>query len=124
MNAWGSNTDRILLLLAEEPMTKAELCRKLDLTHDQISSRLTKLKTESKRFGKRIHISGYTRHAILGKQHIRAIYALGDKPDAKRNMQKMTQKERSARSYVKRILAVRNSSIFRLTMKNRELNGL
>ena len=124
MNAWGSNTDRILLLLAEEPMTKAELCRKLDLTHDQISSRLTKLKTESKRFGKRIYISGYTRHAILGKQHIRAIYSLGDKPDARRNIQKMTQKERSARSYVKRILAVRNSSIFRLTMKNRERNGL
>ena len=47
MNAWGSNTDRILLLLAKEPMTKAELCRKLDLTHDQISSRLTKLKEKN-----------------------------------------------------------------------------
>jgi DNA-binding transcriptional regulator GbsR (MarR family) len=124
MNAWGSNTDRILLLLAQEPMTKAELCRKLDLTHDQISSRLTKLKTVSKRFGKRIYISGYTRHTITGKQHIRPIYSLGDAPDAKRNMKKMTQKERSARSYVKRIIAVRNSSIFRQTMTRREINGL
>jgi hypothetical protein len=34
MIAWGSTTDRILLLLEQEPMTKAEICRRLDLTHD------------------------------------------------------------------------------------------
>lgn len=123
MNAWGSNTDRILLLLAEEPLTKAEICRRLDLTHDQVSSRLTHLRKNSKRFGKRIYISGYTRHAKLGRTYLRAMYALGGKPDKKRDIHPYTLKERSAMTY-ERLKARRNSSIFRQTMTNRELNGL
>jgi hypothetical protein len=121
MIAWGNTTDRILLLLAQESLTKAEICRKLDLTHDQVSSRLSQLKKKSPKFGKRIYISGYTRHTISGKAHIRAIYALGDKPDKTKNMQPMTQKEKSARSYIKRVTIVRNSSIFNLTLKKREI---
>jgi DNA-binding transcriptional regulator GbsR (MarR family) len=123
MNAWGSNTDRILLLLAQEPMTKAEICRKLDLSHDQVSSRLTHLRKKSIKFGKRIYIFGYTRHAKLGRTYLRAIYALGNKPDKQREIQPYTSKERSAMSYV-RLMARRNSSVFRQTLTKRELYGL
>lgn len=121
MIAWGNTTDRILLLLEQEPMTKSEICRRLELTHDQVSSRLSQLKKKSSRFAKRIYISGYTRHSISGRAHIRAVYSLGDKPDKIKNMQPMTQKEKSARTYEKRIRAVRNSSIFNLTLKKREI---
>ena len=121
MIGWGATTDRILLLLKQESLTKAEICRKLDLTHDQVSSRLSQLKKVSPKFGKRIYISGYTRHTISGKAHIRAIYSLGDKPDKEKKIDILTQKERSARSYVKRVVVVRNSSIFNLTLKNREI---
>lgn len=118
---WGATTDRILLLLEQEPLTKAEVCRRLDLTHDQVSSRLSQLKKVSPKFGKRIYISSYTRHSITGKAHIRAVYSLGAKPDAKKRIKPLTQKEKSARTYVKRVKGVRNSSIFNLNLKNREI---
>lgn len=120
MIAWGNTTDRILLALAEQPMTKAELCRKLDLTHDQISGQLKRLNTKKPKLGKRIYISGYTRHATNGKMHIRPIYALGDKPDKPR-IPPLTQKERSKRTYEK-LMSLRNSSVFMQTMTRRELN--
>ena len=122
MIAWGNTTDRILLALADEPMTKAELCRRLNLTHDQISGQLVRLNTKKPKLGKRIYICGYTRHAINGKMHIRPIYALGDKPDKPR-IPPLTQQERSKRSYDK-TMSLRNSSVFRQTMTRRELNGL
>jgi transcriptional antiterminator len=123
MIAWGNTTDRILLLLANEPMTKAEICRKLDLTHDQVSNRLSHLRKKTPRFNKRIYISGYTRHARLGRTYLRAVYSLGNKPDTTRQMLPFTQKERSARTY-ENLIKRRNSSVFRQTMTNRELNGL
>jgi hypothetical protein len=111
MIAWGNTTDRILLLLAEEPMTKAEICRRLDLSHDQVSNRLSQLKRKSKKFGKRIYIAEYTRHAKLGRTYLRAMYAAGDKKDAEK-LKPMTPRERSQRSHQKRML-IKRSQIFR-----------
>lgn len=123
MIAWGNTTDRILLLLEQEPMTKAEICRQLDLTHDQVSNRLTHLRKKTPRYDKRIYIIDYTRHATLGRTYLRAVYALGNKRDTTRQMLPFTQKERSARTY-QNLIKRRNSSVFRQTMTNRELNGL
>lgn len=123
MIAWGNTTDRILLLLEQEPMTKAEICRQLGLTHDQVSNRLTHLRKKTPRYDKRIYIADYTRHAILGRTYLRAVYALGNKRDTTRQLLPFTQKERSARTY-QNLIKRRNSSVFRQTMTNRELNGL
>ena len=123
MIAWGNTTDRILLLLKQEPMTKAEICRRLELTHDQVSNRLSHLRKKTPRYDKRIYIIDYTRHATLGRTYLRAVYALGNKRDTTRQMHPFTQKERSARTY-QNLIKRRNSSVFRQTMTNRELNGL
>jgi predicted ArsR family transcriptional regulator len=123
MIAWGNTTDRILLLLANESMTKAEICRQLDLTHDQVSNRLTHLRKKTPRYDKRIYISGYTRHAKLGRTYLRVVYALGNKRDTQKQLLPYTQKERSARTY-QNLVKRRNSSVFRQTMTNRELHGL
>lgn len=123
MIAWGNTTDRILLLLEEEPLTKAEICRRLDLTHDQVSNRLSHLRKKTPRYDKRIYIAEYTRHAVLGRTYLRAVYALGNKKDTGRKMRPFTQKERSARTY-QNLIKRRNSSVFRQTMTNRELHGL
>lgn len=111
MNAWGSNTDRILLLLAQEPMSKAEICRRLDLTHDQVSNRLTHLRKKTPKYNKRIYITDYTRHAVWGRTYLRAVYALGDKKDVVKP-RAMTPKERSRKAYEK-VCAIRNSTVFR-----------
>lgn len=120
MIAWGSTTDRILLLLEQEPMTKAEICRQLDLTHDQVASVLSRLCKRSKQMPKRIYICDYTRHAILGRTYIRPMYALGNKPNKKPTIKPFTVKEKSATSYA-RLMAARNNSIFNLTKTNREI---
>jgi hypothetical protein len=120
MIAWGNTTDRILLLLEQEPLTKAEICRKLGLTHDQVANRLSHLKRASKRYPKRIYIYRYTRHAISGRAYIRPVYALGNKPDTKKTLSPLTIKERAARSYSK-LLSLRNNSIFNQTASRREL---
>jgi hypothetical protein len=120
MSAWGSTTDRILLLLEQEPMTKAEICRRLELTHDQIASVLSRLSKPSKQMPKRIYICDYTRHAISGRTYIRPMYTLGNKPNKKQNIKPFTVKEKSANSYA-RLMATRNNSIFNLTKTNREI---
>ena len=120
MIAWGATTDRILMLLAQEPMTKAEICRRLELTHDQVASVLSRLNKRSKQIPKRIYICGHTRHAISGRTYIRPIYALGNKPDKVCNIKTFTLQERQARAYEK-LLSARNNSIFNLTKTRREL---
>jgi hypothetical protein len=120
MIAWGNTTDRILLLLEQESLTKAEICRQLDLTHDQVASVLSRLCKRSKQMPKRIYICDYTRHAISGRTYIRPVYALGNKPDKKQNIKPFTVKEKSANSYA-RLMATRNNSVFNLTKTNREL---
>ena len=120
MIAWGNTTDRILLLLEQEPLTKAEICRKLDLTHDRVASVLSRLNRSSKRISKRIYITGHTRHTISGRIYIRPVYALGDKPDKVCKIKPFTLQERSRRSYEK-LISLRNSSIFTQTLTSRQL---
>ena len=120
MIAWGSTTDRILLLLEQEPMTKAEICRRLELSHDRVASVLSRLCKRSKQMPKRIYICDYTRHAISGRTYIRPMYTLGNKPNKKPNIKPFTVKEKSANGYAK-LMATRNNSIFNLTKTNREI---
>lgn len=120
MIAWGNTTDRILLLLQESPLTKAEICRRLELPHDRVASILSRLNRPSKRIAKRIYISGYTRHTISGRTYIRPIYSLGDKPDKVCNIKPFTLQERYKRSY-DNLLSLRNNSIFNQTATRREL---
>lgn len=121
MIAWGNTTDRILLLLEQEALTKAEICRKLDLTHDRVASVLSRLSRSSKRVSKRIYISGHTRHTISGRTYIRPIYSLGDKPDKSCKIKPFTVQERARRSYEK-LVSLRNNSVFNQTATRRELS--
>jgi len=123
MIAWGNTTDRILLLLEQEPMTKAEICRRLELSHDQVASVLSRLNRSSKRISKRIYITGHTRHTISGRTYIRPVYALGDKPDKVCNLKPFTLQERSRRSYDK-LVSLRNSSVFTQTLTRRQLSKM
>ena len=123
MIAWGNTTDRILLLLEQESLTKAEICRKLGLTHDRVASVLSRLNRYSKRISKRIYITGHTRHTISGRTYIRPIYALGDKPDKVCKIKPFTLPERARRSYDK-LVSLRNSSVFTQTLTRRQLSKM
>ena len=110
MIAWGNTTDRILLLLQEQELTKIEICSALGLTHDAVASVLTRLKRVSKKFGKRIYICGWQREAMGKKYHLRPVFKAGSKID-KPKPPAFTHQERAAKSHKKRML-IKRSIIF------------
>lgn len=118
--AWGNTIDRILLLLEDGPLTKAEICEELGLTHDQVASVVSSLHRKSKRFGKRIYITSY-RHDMAGqKRHTRAVYGLGRKQDAIRPTPTPVH-IRSLKSYHLRMARLRQSSVFSQTATKTQL---
>ena len=117
---WGSTTDRIMILLQDNELTKAEICQELGLDHDAVSSTLTRLKRRSKKFGKRIYICSYTREADGQKNHIRPIFTAGDRQNAHRP-KAIPAKVRGLQYYHTRMAKLRNRSIFSLGKTKREL---
>ena len=110
MRSWGNTTDRILLLLQESEMTKAEICVALKLTHDDVSSVLTRLKRKSEQCDKRIFICRYERNAIGKRYYLRPVFKAGSSPD-KPKPPALTPRERSQRSHQKKML-IKRSTIF------------
>ena len=110
MRSWGNTTDRILLLLQDQELTKIEICTALGLTHDDVASVLTRLRRVSKRFGKRIYIYDWQRKAIGRKYHLRPLFKAGSKVD-KPKPPAFTHQERAAKSHKKQML-IKRSQIF------------
>ena len=69
------------MLKANGPMTRAELYRGLEYGVT-ISTVLSRMSKQQKRFPKRIYICGWTRDDEFDRCYLRPIYALGDLPDA------------------------------------------
>jgi len=110
LRGWGNTTDRILLLLQDQELTKIEICSALGLTHDDVASVLTRLRRVSKKFCKRIYICGWQREAVGKKYQLRPLFKAGSKAD-KPKPPAFTPKERNAKSHVKRML-IKRSQIF------------
>ena len=110
MRSWGNTTDRILLLLQMHEMTKAEICVALKLTHDDVSSVLTRLKRKSEKCDKRIFICQYERNAVGKRYYLRPVFKAGSSPD-KSKPPALTPRERSQRSHQKKML-IKRSQIF------------
>jgi len=98
LTAWGNTTDRILLLLQDHELTKAEICAKLELTHNQVASVLTRLKRS-----KRIYVCDWKRSSVGKRLYLRAVYTVGSSYNAYKP-QPLSQKERSAKSHQKKML--------------------
>lgn len=107
-------------MLEKRPLTKHEICHQLGLKHDQVASVLTRLRRPSKLFGQRIYIYDYTRTVTNGKTYLRAVYALGAKPDEKRP-RPYTSKEKQNRSYHLTMTKLKTNSIFNLGKTREEL---
>jgi hypothetical protein len=110
VRGWGNTTDRILLLLQNQELTKIEICSALGLTHDDVASVLTRLRRVSKKFGKRIYICGYERRAVGKKYHLRPVFTVGSKVD-KLKPPALTHRERSMKTHRKKML-IKRSIIF------------
>lgn len=119
---WGETTQRILALLAEVgPMTRSEICRQLGYARQECAAIMTRLNSPTKRppAPRRIHISGWVYDEEGQRRYPRAVYDLGDKPDAK---QPKTAGE--ARKRYREARKLRVSSVFELGMSRAQRRSM
>lgn len=81
----GDTIAQVLELLREVgPMTRAEMSQHLHIDRRNLASAVTRMIRSSPRLPRRIHILSYVSDMEGQRVYPRAVYALGDKPDAKR----------------------------------------
>lgn len=81
---YGEIVSQILQALKDYgPMTRIELCDALNTTRKSVSAVMTRLNRPSPRVPKRIYVKSYVYDHEGQRYYPRAVYDLGDKPDAK-----------------------------------------
>jgi len=76
--------DIVQLLTSIGPMTRAEMCQHLGLDRRSVSAVVTRMSRPSPRFEKRAYVESYVYDMEGERTYPRAVYALGNKPDAKK----------------------------------------
>lgn len=115
---YGELVSAILKVLTEYgPMTRTEVCQTLGEDRMKIAAVFTRLNRTGDETGKRIYVVGYTDETEGSRRYPRAIYSIGDKPDAKK-----PKVDRSvvARRYRENLKKRRLNSVFALGMTRRQ----
>lgn len=121
--AWGEVSGRVLAMLAEfGPMTRAEICKHMGRQKDEIAAVISRLHKRSPRAGKRIYIQSYAYDQEGERYYPRAVYALGDKPDAKRP--KSDPLEIKRRYWARSQLKLKANSVFNLGLSRAQLRAM
>jgi hypothetical protein len=112
---YGSTVADIVKVLEEYgPLTRSEICYHIGLDRMNCSAVITRMSKASVKMPKRIHISGYTHDSETGRRYPRAIYDLGDKPDAKKLNRKALRRDTRKRYDQKRALINTTNFVFNL----------
>ena len=84
MRKYGSLVNRIEKALKElGPLTGAELCQELNVEKSELSAVVSRMARPGKELPKRVYVVRYVyEHELHRKRYPRAVYDLGDKPDA------------------------------------------
>ena len=83
--AWGSTVAAVTKLLDEYgEMTRAEMEVEIGIPHRQLSGVITRMRRGGPKSQRLLHITRYVQDAEGARRYPRAVYALGDKPDAKK----------------------------------------
>jgi hypothetical protein len=118
---WGSVVEMALIALKEEgPMTRIELSEHLGLPRDDLSV-LSRMSKPQKTIPKLIHIAGWSRALEFGgyRRCLRPVYAVGNKPDAKKPPNE-PNRIAGLRAYRKKRDMGRMNSIFNLGLSAKE----
>lgn len=118
MKPYGEVVDKILEALHTcGPMTRVEIEQFIGLHKDQVSPVVARMNKRTPKSGKRIHITAWSYDAERERRYPRAIYAVGDKPDAKKPKEARIEIRR--RYEAKKRLRYTTNSVFNLA-KTRE----
>ena len=119
MSKYGALTDLILKLIEEEgPMSRAEICSRLGVEKFVSSAIVSRLNRAWPKTPKRVYVSHYVYDMEGERRYPRAVFALGDLPDAKRpKANRLEVRRRSDQK--KRALRTQNF-VFNLGLPRRE----
>lgn len=121
MKPYGFTVARILHTLETYgPMTRSEICFHIGLDRMNCSAVITRLAKGGPKIPQRIHISGYTHDSEHGRRYPRAIYAIGDLPDAKKPNRQANRRDNRKRSDKRRAAHNTMNFVFNLAKPRRE----
>lgn len=120
MKPYGSTVARILHALeAYGPMTRSEICFHIGMDRMNCSAVVTRLAKGGPKIPQRIYISGYTYDSEYGRRYPRAIYAVGNLPDAKKPNRQATRRENRRRNDKRRAAHNTMNFVFNLSKPRR-----
>jgi hypothetical protein len=103
-------------------MTRKELCDALNLEHDYVSAVLTRLANPTKTQPKRVYVISYVHDAEGQRRYPRAMFSVGDRPDAKRPT---SDRRNNRRRYDQaRRNRIAGASVFTWGLPRRELDAI
>lgn len=120
MKEWGTTVAAITRLLKEEGgLTRAEVCDRLGLDRRYVSAVITRMNKPGAVTPKRIYITHYVHDNAGERRYPRAVYDLGDKPDAKKPKSDLKAIRQRYRERQRGLL--KGNSVFNLGLTRRQL---
>jgi hypothetical protein len=99
MKPYGSTVARITSCLETYgPMTRSEICFHIGMDRMNCSAVITRMSKAGAKTPRRIYISGYTHDSEYGRRYPRAIYSVGNLPDAQKPNKQASRRENRKRS--------------------------
>ena len=120
MKPYGSTVQQITTLIMQlGPLTREEICVHLNMDRMNVSAVISRMNKASVATPKRLRITGYTSDSEVSRRYPRAIYDLGDKPNAKKFNRKATRRESRKRYDKKRAVINTMNFVFNLAKPRR-----
>ena len=120
MRGRGTVVQQIVDALKEiGPMTRTEICDAIEMDRMSVSAVITRMNRELPTKPKRVYILKYIETHEDAKRYPRAVYALGNREDAKKPPR---DRKENRRRYIKKIVATRiQNSVFNLGITRKQL---
>lgn len=123
MNKWGHYPPLIMQILEDQgPSTREEICRALGEHRMIIGAIVGRMAKRTPQSGKRLYISGWTYDCEGQRRYPRAIYAIGDKPNATKPKSDVKENSRRYRESVRKKFTA--NSVFNLGMTRRQYEAI
>jgi hypothetical protein len=120
MTKWGAVAGQILHALETVgPMTRVELCAHLGIDRGIGAAIANRMARPSATMPKRVHIAAYVYDQEGQRRYPRAVYAIGDMPDAKRP--KSDVKANKRRYIQAKVARFKMNSVFNMGLTRRQV---
>lgn len=120
---YGETSTKILKIVTEYgPMTRQEVCVHLGVDREHVSAIITRMTKDTPITGKRLYVQSYVYDSEGQKRYPRAVYAAGDKPDAKRPKPDVKETRRRYNANLRKRMT--GNSVFNLGLTRRQYEAM